>query len=125
MTGHRRPKTCKLEIVPPPGEACWTEVLVESERSVAGDVLFKKGHIARDWRRRASMMTDGDPRTGLGDWWLWKETEEREGSVRKVEAEVRESSEGACERSEYKAHDSSRFVLYWVSARRTNDGADL
>jgi hypothetical protein len=31
-------------------------VLVDMERRVAGEVLFKKGHMARDWRRRASMV---------------------------------------------------------------------
>jgi hypothetical protein len=30
-------------------------VLVESERRVAGDVFFKNGHRARDWRRRVSI----------------------------------------------------------------------
>jgi hypothetical protein len=29
------------------------------ERRVAGEVLFKKGHIALDWRRRASMVKAG------------------------------------------------------------------
>jgi hypothetical protein len=30
-------------------------VLVDRERRVAGDVFFKKGHTARDWRRRVSI----------------------------------------------------------------------
>ena len=57
MTGHLRPKTCRLEIVPPPGEA-W-RVEVERERRVAGEVLLRKGHIERDCLRRASIVIIG------------------------------------------------------------------
>jgi hypothetical protein len=32
------------------------EVEVERERSVAGEVFFRNGHIAFDWRSTASMM---------------------------------------------------------------------
>jgi len=39
--------------VPPPGETC--RVDVERERSVAGEVLLRKGHIERDCLRRASI----------------------------------------------------------------------
>ena len=41
-------------MVPPPGEA-W-RVVVDRVRKVAGEVFWRKGHIERDWRRRASMM---------------------------------------------------------------------
>jgi hypothetical protein len=33
-------------------------VVVERERSVAGDVLWRKGHIDLDWRKRASMLVN-------------------------------------------------------------------
>jgi hypothetical protein len=42
-------------MLPPPGEACHLAVEVERERNVAGEVFFKKGHMAFDWRRAASM----------------------------------------------------------------------
>jgi len=35
-------------MLPPPGEACHLAVEVERERRVAGDVFFKKGHMAFD-----------------------------------------------------------------------------
>lgn len=59
MTGQRRAMICRLLMAPPPGAVCWTLVLVDMERRVAGEVLFKKGHIALDWRRRASMVKVG------------------------------------------------------------------
>jgi hypothetical protein len=37
---------CRLDMLPPPGEA-W-RVEVESERRVAGEVFFKKGHMDFD-----------------------------------------------------------------------------
>jgi len=46
-------------MAPPPGAACWTLVLVERERRVAGEVLFRNGHMARLWRKRASMVASG------------------------------------------------------------------
>jgi hypothetical protein len=39
-------------MVPPPGDWC---VAVERERSVAGEVFFRKGHMALDWLKRDSM----------------------------------------------------------------------
>ena len=33
--------------------------VVESERSVAGDVLCRNGHMARDWRKMDSMVARG------------------------------------------------------------------
>ena len=57
ITGHRRPKTWRLEIVPPPGET-W-RVEVERERSVAGEVLLRNGHMERDCLRSVSIaITD-------------------------------------------------------------------
>jgi hypothetical protein len=44
---------CRLDMLPPPGEA-W-RVEVERERSVAGEVFFKNGHMDFDWRSTASM----------------------------------------------------------------------
>ena len=46
-------------MLPAPGETWWVAAaaaVVESERSVAGDVFDKNGHIDLDWRRRASMI---------------------------------------------------------------------
>jgi len=40
-------------MVPPPGD--WW-LVVDSERSVAGDVFFKKGQTPLDWRSRASIV---------------------------------------------------------------------
>ena len=40
--------------MPPDGEA-W-RVLVDKARKVVGEVLFKNGHIERDWVNSASMM---------------------------------------------------------------------
>ena len=34
-------------------------MLVERERRVAGEVLFRNGHMARLWRKRASMVASG------------------------------------------------------------------
>ena len=57
MTGHRRARTCRLDMVPPPGEA--GRVVVERERRVAGDVLLRKGHIERDCLRSVSIPAVG------------------------------------------------------------------
>jgi hypothetical protein len=46
-------------MLPAPGETSWLAAVVESERSVAGDVLWRNGHMVLDWRRRASMMVNG------------------------------------------------------------------
>ena len=46
-------------MAPPPGAVCWTLVLVDMDLRVAGEVLFKNGHMALDWRRRASMVEVG------------------------------------------------------------------
>jgi len=46
-------------MLPAPGETSWRAaavVVVERERSVAGDVLCKNGHMDFDWRKRASML---------------------------------------------------------------------
>ena len=56
IMGQRRAMVCRLDIVPPPGEAWLRAVEVERERRVAGDVLCKKGHRDLDWRRTASMI---------------------------------------------------------------------
>lgn len=48
MIGQRRAMVCKLLMAPPPGAVCCMLVLVDSVRNVAGDVLFKNGHKARD-----------------------------------------------------------------------------
>jgi hypothetical protein len=47
---------CRLDMLPPPGEA-W-RVEVERERSMAGEVFFKNGHMDFDWRSTASMAGD-------------------------------------------------------------------
>lgn len=52
-------------MLPAPGETWWVAAaaaVVESERSVAGDVFDRNGHIDLDWRRRASMICQ------LGAW---------------------------------------------------------
>jgi hypothetical protein len=46
-------------MLPAPGETSWPAAVVESERSVAGDVFERNGHMDLDWRRRASMMKAG------------------------------------------------------------------
>lgn len=56
MTGQRRAIVCKFDMLPPPGEACQRALEVDNDRRVAGEVLFKKGHIALDCRRTASMV---------------------------------------------------------------------
>lgn len=56
MTGQRRAMVCRLDILPPPGEAWRAGVVVERERRVAGQVFFKNGQTALDWRRTASMV---------------------------------------------------------------------
>lgn len=55
MTGQRRPRTCRLDIVPPPGLVLG-RVAVERVRRVVGDVRLRKGHIVRDCCKRASMV---------------------------------------------------------------------
>lgn len=46
---------------PPPGEA-WRTAVVDRLRKVEGEVFFMKGHMLRDWRRRASIAaTEIDP----------------------------------------------------------------
>lgn len=45
-------------MLPALGETSWPAAVVESERSVAGDVLWRNGHIVLDWRRRASILGD-------------------------------------------------------------------
>ena len=54
MTGQRRARTWRLDMVPPPGET-WRVVVVERDRSVAGDVLLRNGHMERDCLRRDSI----------------------------------------------------------------------
>jgi hypothetical protein len=54
MMGQRRAMVCRLDMLPPPGEA-W-RVEVERERRVAGEVFFKNGHMDFDWRSTASMV---------------------------------------------------------------------
>ena len=49
MMGQRLATTCKLDMLKELDE------LVESDRKVAGDVLRKKGHTPRDWRKAASI----------------------------------------------------------------------
>jgi hypothetical protein len=57
MIGQRLPSTCRFDMLPALGETSWlAAVVVESERSVAGDVLWRNGHMVLDWRRRASMI---------------------------------------------------------------------
>lgn len=69
---------CRLVMVPPPGEGC---VAVESERSAAGDVFFRKGHMALDWLKSDSMVgarAAGESRcgvvAGVGKWNWGQET---------------------------------------------------
>ena len=52
--GQRRAIVCKFDMLPPPEED-W-RVEEESDRRVAGEVFFKKGHIALDCRRTVSMV---------------------------------------------------------------------
>jgi hypothetical protein len=47
-----------LDILPAPGETWWPVAVVESERKVAGEVLWRNGHMDRDWRRRASIVAN-------------------------------------------------------------------
>jgi hypothetical protein len=42
-------------MLPAPGDTWWLVAVVESERRVAGDVLWRNGHMDRDWRRIVSM----------------------------------------------------------------------
>jgi hypothetical protein len=55
-------------MLPPPGEA-W-RVEVERERSIAGEVFFKNGHMDFDWRSTASMAggLDRSAVRGMGFW---------------------------------------------------------
>jgi hypothetical protein len=59
MTGQRRAMVCRLDMLPPPGEE-WKErvgpLVADSALRVAGEVFFKKGHIALDWRSTVSMF---------------------------------------------------------------------
>jgi hypothetical protein len=71
MIGHRRPRTWRLDMLPALGETSWEAAVVERERSVAGDVLWRNGHMDLDWRKRASMLVNGSRR--------WKA---RRGTVR-------------------------------------------
>jgi hypothetical protein len=50
--------TCKLEMVPPPGEeeVLLGRVAVDSERRVAAEVRLRNGQSERDCWRRASMI---------------------------------------------------------------------
>lgn len=54
MTGHRRAMTCRLEIVPPPGEM--ERVAVERDLRVLVGVELRKGHMDRDCLNRASIF---------------------------------------------------------------------
>lgn len=56
--GHRRPRTCKLDMLPAPGETSWPAAVVERERRVAGEVLERNGHMVLDCRKSASMVVD-------------------------------------------------------------------
>jgi hypothetical protein len=49
-------------MLPAPGETSWraAAVVVERERSVAGDVLWRNGHMVLDWRKRDSMLVTCD-----------------------------------------------------------------
>jgi hypothetical protein len=58
-------------MLPALGETSWEAAVVERERSVAGDVLWRNGHMDLDWRKRASMLVNGSRR--------WKA---RRGTVR-------------------------------------------
>ena len=62
MTGQRWPSSWSFEMVPPHGEA-WGRVEVDRARRVEGDVFFKKGHMALDCRRTASIVADGKRRS--------------------------------------------------------------
>lgn len=78
MTGQRRPSSCRFDIEPPFLEEAWwcvaeTLVVVDKARRVEGDVFFKKGQTAFDWRRRAS-MADGVNKSMDGKRWRgWRE----------------------------------------------------
>lgn len=54
MTGQRWASSCRLDMVPPQGDALG-RADVESERRVAGEADLRNGHIALDWRRMLSM----------------------------------------------------------------------
>lgn len=60
MTGQRWASSCSLEMAPPQGEeaTAWGAGRVEEDkaRKVAGEAFFRKGHMALDCRRTASMM---------------------------------------------------------------------
>ena len=60
MMGQRLASTCRLDMLPAPGETWCSVAVVESERSVAGDVLERNGHMERDWRRIDSMADAAD-----------------------------------------------------------------
>jgi hypothetical protein len=49
-------------MLPALGETSWEAAVVERERSVAGDVLWRNGHMDLDWRKRASMLVNGSRR---------------------------------------------------------------
>lgn len=69
MMGQRRASTCRLDMLPAPGETwCWVAV-VESERSVAGDVLERNGHMERDWRKIDSMTARAQRRSADPENW--------------------------------------------------------
>ena len=55
IMGQRRAMVCRLDMLPPPGEA-WRVAVVERERRVAGEVFFKNGHMDFDCRRTESMV---------------------------------------------------------------------
>lgn len=55
MTGHRRAMTCKLEMVPPPGEI--ERVAVERDLRVLVGVEFRNGHMDRDCLNKASIFS--------------------------------------------------------------------
>jgi hypothetical protein len=40
--------TWRLLMAPPPGAVFWTVVLVDMDLKVAGEVLFRNGHMALD-----------------------------------------------------------------------------
>jgi hypothetical protein len=58
MMGQRRARTWRLDMLPAPGETWWPVAVVESERKVAGEVLWRNGHMDRDWCSRASMVAN-------------------------------------------------------------------
>ena len=66
MMGQRLASTCRFDILPAPGETWCSVAVVESERSVAGDVLERNGHMERDWRRMDSMAGSVDERSAGG-----------------------------------------------------------